>query len=279
MRIDLGSGKQKFNHCIGIDRIAYPDTDLVHDFNSPLPFEDNSVEFVMASHSLQYADDLQSVLTELYRICRHKAMVCIVAPYAHVSSHMINPQFKQRFNEHSPRFWTPSSQTVIAKDEYLLSQNSTWSLLEEDALSIDFRVLRMEFFYFPAYQIGYDPFELALLRQTQLNVAYQIMYHLLVVKQPVSMREMLLYSETGQFDEPYYVKEQRLPPQKNEETQRLLFLDHMEPVVQYRDSLCPLPQQSEVESTHPNIRKQKNKRRGNLHKMHAHSPKEAKSYK
>lgn len=227
----------------------------------------------MASHSLQYADDLQSVLTELYRICRHKAMVCIVAPYAHVSSHMVNPQFKQQFNEHSPRYWTHSSETVIAKDEYLLSQNNTWSLLEEDSLSIDFRVLRMEFFYFPAYQIGYDSFELALLRQTQLNVAYQIMYHLLVVKEPVPMDEMLFFSETGQFEEPYYVKEQRIDPQKSEETERPLYLDHMEPVIQYRDARCPLPQQSAMGSTHPNIRKQKNKRRGNRHKKLVHSPK------
>ncbi|MFC4596711.1 methyltransferase domain-containing protein [Cohnella hongkongensis] len=273
MRIDLGSGKRKFKHCIGIDRIAYPDTDLVHDFNRPLPFEDNSVEFVMASNSLQYADNLPSVLTELYRVCRHKAIVCIVAPYAHASSHMINPQFKQWFNEHSPRFWTRSSETVVAGDEYLLSQNSSWSLLEEDSLPMDFRVLRMEFFYFPAFQTGYDPFELALLRQTQLNVAHQIMYHLLVVKQPVSMGEMLLLSETGQFEEPDYVKAQRIGSPKNEETERLLFSDHMEPVIQYRDAKCSLPQQPARGSKHPNSRKPKNKRQGNLHKKRRYSPK------
>ncbi|MFB9275805.1 class I SAM-dependent methyltransferase [Cohnella cellulosilytica] len=273
MRIDLGSGKQKFDHCIGIDRIAYPDTDLVHDFNRPLPFEDNSVEFVMASHSLEYADDLQSVLTELYRICRHNAIVCIVAPYAHASSHMVNPQFKQLFNEHSPRFWTRSPESVIAGDEYLLSQNSTWSLLGEEAPSIDFRVLRMEFFYFAAYQVGYNPFELALLRQTQLNVAYQIMFHLLVVKQPVSLGEMLFFSENGQFEEPHYVKEQRGAPQKNEETERLLFLDHMESVVRYRDAKRSLPEQTAMGNTHPKLRKPKINRQGKQRKRQGHSPK------
>ncbi|WP_068784875.1 methyltransferase domain-containing protein [Paenibacillus phocaensis] len=272
MRIDLGSGKQKFPNCIGIDRVAYLDTDLVHDFNRPLPFEDNSVEFVMASHSLQFADDLPSVLKELYRICRHKAMVCIVAPYAHASSHMINPQFKQWFNEHSPRYWTNSSETVIDKDEYLLSQNNSWSLLEDDPLPFDFRVLRMEFFYFPAYQSGYDPFELALLRQTQFNVAYQIMYHLLVVKQPVSMGEMLFLSRNEEFEEPDYVKEQRLVSPTNEATDRPLYLDHMEPVIQYRDAGSPQPQPPAIRHAQPKIRTPKNIRQRKRNKKQVPSP-------
>ncbi|CAH0122672.1 hypothetical protein PAE9249_05257 [Paenibacillus sp. CECT 9249] len=121
MRIDLGCGNNKFRDCIGIDRIAYPNTDIVHDFNRRLPLEDNSVDFVMASHSLQYVDDLHAVMEDIYRVCRHKAMVCIVAPYAHVTSHIVNPQYKELFNEHSPRFWTKHAKTAIDNDDFLFS--------------------------------------------------------------------------------------------------------------------------------------------------------------
>ncbi|ASA19933.1 hypothetical protein [Paenibacillus donghaensis] len=57
MRVDLGSGKRKHRDCVGIDRISYAGTDMVHDFNEPIPLADNSVEFVMAAHSLQYVSD------------------------------------------------------------------------------------------------------------------------------------------------------------------------------------------------------------------------------
>lgn len=229
MRIDLGSGNRKFQNCVGIDRIAYADTDLVFDYNHQLPLEDNSVEFVMASHCLEYVDDLQAVMQELYRVCQHKAIVCIVAPYAHVSAHIVNPEYKQLFNEHSPRYWTHSSDTIIDQDEFSLSDRNSWSLLEDEQPLMDFRVLRMEFFYFPSFQTGYDSVELSLLRQSQLNVAYQIMFHLLVVKKPITTEEQLLISQTEILEEPDYVKEQRGPTEVEEELEKepLFFLDHI----------------------------------------------------
>lgn len=227
MRIDLGSGNHKFRDCIGIDRIAYQDTDLVLDYNQRLPFEDDTVEFVMASRSLEYVDDLQAVMQELYRVCRHKAMVCIVAPYAHVGSHMVNPEYKQLFNEHSPRYWTSSTDTIIDEDEFMLSRQDAWPLLKKEHAAMDFRVLRMEFFYFPAYYTGYDPIELSLLRQSQLNVAYQIMFHLLVVKKPILMEELLLLSQTAAFEEPDYVKEQRNAAEGKEDAEQLFYVNHM----------------------------------------------------
>ncbi len=33
LRIDLGSGLNKFPDCIGIDRLDYAETDIVHDLN------------------------------------------------------------------------------------------------------------------------------------------------------------------------------------------------------------------------------------------------------
>lgn len=227
MRIDLGCGNHKFRDCIGIDRIAYPDTDLVWDYNKRLPFEDDTVEFVMASRSLEYVDDLQAVMQELYRVCRHKAMVCIIAPYAHVGAHMVNPEYKQLFNEHSPRYWTSSPDTIIDEDEFMLARQNTWPLLTQGQAAMDFRVLRMEFFYFPVYQTGYDPIELSLLRQSQLNVAYQIMLHLLVVKKPISMEELLLVSQTAVFEEPEDVKNLREAVMEKDDGEQLFYMDHM----------------------------------------------------
>ena len=80
-------------------------------------------------------------MDEIYRICRHKAVVCIVAPYAHVNSHIVNPHYRQLFNEHSPRYWTKHTGMMLDNDEFLFSPTDKWSLQDESSLHIDFRVL------------------------------------------------------------------------------------------------------------------------------------------
>lgn len=184
----------------------------------------------MASRSLEYAENLQNMMLELYRVCSHKAVVCIVAPYSNVSSNIVNPQYKQLFNEHSPRYWTHCSETLVDEDEFFLSENRAWSLLQEDAPAIDFRVLRMEFFYLPFFRQGYEPSELSLLRQSQMNVAYQIMFHLLVVKKPITTEEILLVRELGSLEEPDYVSQQRSVPDITEVGGPLYFADHLIPL-------------------------------------------------
>ncbi len=60
-------------------------------------------------------------MDEIYRICRHKAVVCIVASYAHVNPHIVNPHYKQLFNERSPRYWTKHTGMMLDNDEFLFS--------------------------------------------------------------------------------------------------------------------------------------------------------------
>lgn len=265
MRIDLGCGKNKFRGCIGIDKTNYPETDIVCDINRRLPLEDHSVDFVMASNSLQYVDDLGAVMEEIYRICRHRAVVCIIAPYAHVTSHMVNPQYKQLFNEHSPRYWTKHKGMTLDNDDFLFSPNDQWSLQDEDSgIHMDFRVLRMEFFYFPPFRSGYDPFELALLRQSQLNVAFQIMYQLLVVKEPISDNDIFMLKNSIWFEEPDYVKAQRMVNSGENVEEEPFHLEYLSPILQSRNEVIQIPENQRVR------RQGRRKRAG--YKKHRRSP-------
>ncbi|MFM9330302.1 methyltransferase domain-containing protein [Paenibacillus mesotrionivorans] len=213
MRIDIGCGKRPHQNCVGLDRIPGEGVAMVHDFDYPIPIADNSVDFIMASNSLQYAADLPKVMKELYRICRHKAVVCIVAPYAHSTSHMANPRFRQSFNEHSPRYWTRHRSFPGNLEEYYLTRTDTWSLLvDEDPAEAgepDFRLLKLELFYYPPYQGCYDPLELTILRQSQLNVADQIMYHLVAIKAPVEEHELEWMRISEQLEEPETITQTR----------------------------------------------------------------------
>ncbi|MEW9701736.1 class I SAM-dependent methyltransferase [Paenibacillus sp. SI8] len=205
MKIDLGCGANKHPHYFGIDLRPMPGVDLVCDINRPLPLPDDSVYFVMASRSLCYVNDLMAVMAELYRICTHKSIVCILAPYAHSFPHMSNPFIKQKFDEYTPRYVTshffqpPHGPICPPLSGYM----------PDLPVPIDFRLLQMEFFYqSPFQQPLYDPDELEVLKSLQANVVNEIMYHFVVVKYAITTEELEWLSKQT-YPEPLAVTELR----------------------------------------------------------------------
>ncbi|MFD0681938.1 MULTISPECIES: methyltransferase domain-containing protein [unclassified Paenibacillus] len=186
MKIDIGCGLDKAPGFFGIDRQLLPGVDLVWDLNEAIPLPDNSVDFVMASRSLPYVQDLHKVMSELYRLCIHKAVVCILSPYAHSFVHMSNPYLKQKFDQFTPRYWTSHF--------YQPSHGARCPDLAgyvEPQPDFDFRLLRMELFYKPPYVPPlYETDELELLQDIEVNVVHEIMYHLVAVKLNISHDEL-----------------------------------------------------------------------------------------
>lgn len=181
MRIDLGCGTHKHHNCLGIDKRKLEDVDLICDFTTGIPLADNSVDFVMANRSLEYSADFHQVMNEIYRISKHLAVVCIVAPYAHSSIHLANPCIRTAFNEYTPFFLTPSSNHSKLSEEFDLITD----LLEQEEPKVNFRLIRMEFLYFPKYYANiYEAEDLEALRQDGINVVNEIMYHFVVIKEP-----------------------------------------------------------------------------------------------
>ena len=77
IKLDLGCGRAKSPGFIGVDRFALPGVDLVVDLNKRLPFEDDSVDLISASHSLEHIENLMATMSELYRVCKHGAQICV----------------------------------------------------------------------------------------------------------------------------------------------------------------------------------------------------------
>src|SRR6266850_605883 len=91
VRVDLGCGRIKLPGFIGVDRFPMPGVDIVADLDERLPFADDSVDMVYASHSLEHVSDLSQVMREVHRICKHGAQLCIVAPYHQQGLNLANP--------------------------------------------------------------------------------------------------------------------------------------------------------------------------------------------
>lgn len=190
-RIDIGCGQSKAEGFVGVDRYPLPDVDVVADLDGNIPFEDSSVDLIFASHSLEHVGDLIFTMRELYRICKHNAQVCIVAPYNEQKLNVANPYHKHVFNEHTPRFWTDCPTAPIDPEDYFHPHATMWGLSQTDYSEkvMDFRIVRMEFFYFPEYEC-LDAREQRKMRSQRWDVCDQIMYHLIAWKDEAASNPM-----------------------------------------------------------------------------------------
>jgi len=227
MRVDLGCGPLKMPGFVGADRFFLPGVDVILDLDQPLPFASDSVDLVLASHSLEHTADLQFTVGEIYRICKHGAQVCILAPYAYQGVNTANPYHHQAFNEHTPRFWTSSPDTLIDPEEYAHPHAGEWGLSESDYSqpAIDLRCLRMEFFYFAEYR-GLAKEVQRAARKQFLDVCDQMLFHLVAVKQPMSRDELQCCGDNMQYYDPPAIAARRAGERINLQVGQLQQLQH-----------------------------------------------------
>lgn len=77
MKLNLGSGKQVIEGFIGVD--LCPEAELHHDLKEPLPFDDNSVEEILAIHVIEsfYQWEFPAILADWYRVLKPKGKITI----------------------------------------------------------------------------------------------------------------------------------------------------------------------------------------------------------
>ena len=126
VRIDLGCGANKQLGFIGVDQYQLSGVDVIANLDEPLPFPTDSVDLVLASHSLEHLKTLLATMKEIYRICKHGAQLCVLAPYSQQKLNLANPYHTWQFNEHTPRFWTSHSKVPIDPDEFNNQYADQW---------------------------------------------------------------------------------------------------------------------------------------------------------
>lgn len=84
--LDIGCGRYKMQGAIGIDadpalaKLYKPDEFILHDLNLPLPFDDGSMGFVMASHILEHFPDPLVQLKEIHRVLKAGGLLRVYYP-------------------------------------------------------------------------------------------------------------------------------------------------------------------------------------------------------
>ena len=210
VRLDIGCGPSARPGFIGVDRFKLPGVKLVCDLESGLPFADDSVDYIVASHSLEHIHRVQFVAQEMYRVCRDRALITIVGPYQHSRLNVANPYHVSAFNEHTPRFFTVAPDTIIPSEDYQFPLVSPWGLAHTDHSSwaADLRLINVEFFYFPEYR-RLDAKTKRELRKACADVCDEVLFHILVVKSSIDRQEIEHRAASTRYQEPPLVAARR----------------------------------------------------------------------
>jgi hypothetical protein len=201
--IDLGCGDGKQRGFVGIDRFALPGVDIVCDLERGIPLAADSVDYLLASHSLEHLRDLPAAAAEIYRVCKDRAHVTIIAPYDATRLNAANPYHAQGWNEHTARFFTKDENALLDSAQFSFPGIVAWGLSATDhgERDVDLRCLATEFHYFPAYR-GLDEDTKRTLRQSLADVCDQMALHLLVVKSPITQDELATRARRHQYPLP-----------------------------------------------------------------------------
>ncbi len=108
--LDLACGGQKHPGAIGIDHLALPGVDVIHDLNSfPYPFESSYFDGVFSYNGMEHLDNPLQVMAELHRICKPGAKVHIEVPFFASVDYFTDPTHKHPFSTRSFDYIVPGT--------------------------------------------------------------------------------------------------------------------------------------------------------------------------
>lgn len=112
MKIDLGCGLKKRSGYFGIDKVNFPDVDLVWDCNNPIPLEDNCADEIVAISFLEHIDNDRKIhiMDEIFRLLKPGGIFISKTPSTDCRGAFQDPT--------NTAYWNENSFYYYVKDEY-----------------------------------------------------------------------------------------------------------------------------------------------------------------
>lgn len=227
-KIELGCGKTKSQGYIGIDRFQLPGVDIVADLNRGIPLDDDSVDVILAGHSLEHFDDIFFTMQEIYRVLKDKGILMVIAPYYMQTLNMVNFFHKTAFTEELFRFLSPFDTVRFTPEECECPHAGNYPLSQSDNSdnNIAFEPLYKEMFYYEAYRDLSEEAKLHV-RKSLFNVCDQFYIALAVNKtgSPFSSDLLNELETSARKLEPEYVEVLRNRDKQIDKSKKSLITD------------------------------------------------------
>lgn len=108
--LHLGCGHSKLPGAIGVDVLAHPEVDVVHNLDQyPWPFESNSVDVVFAHSVIEHVDNIVALFEELARILKPGGRIIMTVPYFRCTDSFTDPTHKHFFTSESLNYFIENS--------------------------------------------------------------------------------------------------------------------------------------------------------------------------
>ncbi len=107
IKLDIGCGPRKRSpEHIGIDRFSCPQVDIKLDFESEkLPFPNNSVDEILASHILEHIKNYLPLVREMWRVLKQDGRLEVAVPHYLHESATTDPTHVRKFTRRSFHFF------------------------------------------------------------------------------------------------------------------------------------------------------------------------------
>lgn len=186
MKLNLGSGTKQHLGYINIDCDAHSNPDYVLDLEKDmLPFDDNTVDEVIAHHVLEHlGDGFFHCLQELYRVCKHDAVIYVRVPHPRHDTFLIDPTHRRPIFPHTLDMF---SKTRNRRD----MDNGGCETPLGFIYNVDFYVDHVEYIIDDAWQLRFQSMieqEREYAAKTFSNVIYEIAFQLKVKKYECATR-------------------------------------------------------------------------------------------
>ncbi len=120
--LDVGSGRHKREGAVGLDRVALPGVDVVHDLESfPWPFGDSEFDEVFATQVLEHLHAFLPAMEEIHRILKPGGRLYVAVPDYRSERAFRDPTHVRFFTEQTFDYFTPTGTTESSERNYYSS--------------------------------------------------------------------------------------------------------------------------------------------------------------